>query len=264
MDNHWDTFAPRVGFAFDLTGRQKTILRGGAGLFYERLAGNEMYNLGQNTVPFAYQSNPSNVYLDNPATSWTNGQTASSPYFPASINALANPYKTPTAPQWSLGIQQQLSENCVLTVTYVGNSNYHQSEGTQHQCPVAKRYPTAWAFAAARAVTPERPLNANLYRPYLGWGTISPMFMSRQLQLPIAAGQLPDHGVAQPHLQYVTTPGRTPSTLSTANSSPTSTIPSTRVGTTVPPVLTGVTSLSPASSTTCRSSRIPAPGSRRR
>jgi NAD-dependent dihydropyrimidine dehydrogenase PreA subunit len=26
VDNHWNTFAPRVGFAFDLTGKQKTIL----------------------------------------------------------------------------------------------------------------------------------------------------------------------------------------------------------------------------------------------
>ena len=64
MDNHWNTFAPRVGFAYDLTGRQKTVLRGGAGIFYERLAGNEEYNMGQNNVPFAYQSAPTNVYFE--------------------------------------------------------------------------------------------------------------------------------------------------------------------------------------------------------
>ena len=28
VDNHWNTFAPRVGFAYDLTGNQKTVLRG--------------------------------------------------------------------------------------------------------------------------------------------------------------------------------------------------------------------------------------------
>ncbi|HUA58996.1 MAG TPA: TonB-dependent receptor, partial [Verrucomicrobiae bacterium] len=50
VDNHWDTFAPRVGFAFDLTGHQKTILRAGAGIFYERIGGNEEYNMGQNNV----------------------------------------------------------------------------------------------------------------------------------------------------------------------------------------------------------------------
>ena len=89
VDNHWDTFAPRIGFAFDLTGRQKTILRAGAGIFYERLAGNEEYNMGQNNAPFAYKSAPTNVYFDNPATSYTSGLTAASPYFPATMTTVA-------------------------------------------------------------------------------------------------------------------------------------------------------------------------------
>ena len=177
VDNHWDTFAPRIGFAYDLTGRQKTILRAGAGIFYERLAGNEMYNLGQNTVPFSYQSAPTNVYFDSPATSWTNGQTASSPYFPASINALANPYKTPTAVQWSLGIQQQLRQNAVLTVTYVGNSNYHQSEGININALSPSDTKDRLGVCGLTCGYTGTPLNANLYRPYLGWGTIAPMFM---------------------------------------------------------------------------------------
>jgi hypothetical protein len=177
VDNHWDTFAPRIGFAFDLTGQQKTILRAGAGIFYERLAGNEMYNLGQNIVPFAYQSNPSNVYFDSPATQWTNGQTASSPYFPASIQALANPYKTPTAAQWSLGIQQQLHQNAVLTVTYVGNSNYHQSEGININALSPSDTQDRLGVCGSTCGYTGTPLNANLYRPYLGWGTISPMYM---------------------------------------------------------------------------------------
>ena len=177
VDNHWDTFAPRIGFAYDVSGKQKTILRAGAGIFYERLAGNEMYNLGQNIVPFAYQSNPSNVYFDNPATQWTSGQTATTPYFPASIQALANPYKTPTAAQWSLGIQQQLRENSVLTVTYVGNSNYHQSEGININALSPSDTADRLGVCGSTCGYTGSPLNANLYRPYLGWGTISPMYM---------------------------------------------------------------------------------------
>ena len=76
VDNHWDTFAPRIGFAYDLTGRQKTILRAGAGIFYERIGGNEEYNMGQSNIPFAYKSAPTQVYFDNPATSYTSGLTA--------------------------------------------------------------------------------------------------------------------------------------------------------------------------------------------
>jgi hypothetical protein len=33
VDNHWDTFAPRIGFAYDLTGQGKTVLRAGGGIF---------------------------------------------------------------------------------------------------------------------------------------------------------------------------------------------------------------------------------------
>jgi hypothetical protein len=177
VDNHWDTFAPRIGFAFDLTGQQKTILRASAGLFYERLGGNEMYNLGQNTVPFAYQSNPTNVYFDNPATSWTSGLTASSPYFPSgNLQALANPYKTPTALQWSMGIQQQVSQKAVLTVTYVGNSNYHQTEGRNINALSPSDTTDRLGVCGSTCGYTGTPLNANLYRPYLGWTTISPMF----------------------------------------------------------------------------------------
>jgi hypothetical protein len=172
VDNHWDTLAPRIGFAYDLTGHQRTILRAGAGLFYERLGGNEMYNLIQNSVPFAYAANPNNVYFDSPATQYSNGQTASTPYFPASIWALANPYKVPTAAQWSFGIQQQLRENAVLTATYVGNSDYHQSEGLAINT-LAANDPNRLGVCGRNCGYTGTPLNPNLYRPYQGWGGIS-------------------------------------------------------------------------------------------
>src|SRR5438876_247057 len=52
VDNHWATFGPRIGFAYDLTGNGKTVLRGGFGTMYERIQGNDMYNAGPN-VPFS-------------------------------------------------------------------------------------------------------------------------------------------------------------------------------------------------------------------
>jgi hypothetical protein len=177
VDNHWDTFAPRIGFAYDLTGRQRTILRGGSGIFYERIGGNEEYNMGQNNVPFAYQSAPTQVYFDNPATSYTTGQTASVPYFPAGITTVAQQYKIPTAAQWSLGIQQQLRENAVMTVTYVGNSNYHQSEGRNINS-LAQDDPHRLGVCGSTCGYTGAQLNANLYRPYQGWGAIAPMEMS--------------------------------------------------------------------------------------
>ena len=176
VDNHWDTFAPRIGFAYDLTGRQRTVLRGGAGIFYERLAGNEEYNMGQNNVPFAYQSAPTNVYFDNPSTSYTTGQTAASPYFPANITTVDPVYKIPTAIQWSLGIQHQLRDNAVLSVAYVGNTNYHQSEGININT-LQQNDPNRLGVCGSTCGYTGAALTANLYRPYQGWGSIAPMVM---------------------------------------------------------------------------------------
>ena len=177
VDNHWDTFAPRMGFAFDLTGKQKTILRVGSGIFYERIGGNEEYNMGQSNTPFAYTSAPTNVYLDNPATSWASGQTAAVPYFPATMTTVDRLYKVPTAAQWSAGIQQQLRENAVLTVTYVGNENYHQSEGVNINT-LPQNSPYRLGVCGSVCGYTGTPLNPNLYRPYLGWSSIAPMEMS--------------------------------------------------------------------------------------
>jgi hypothetical protein len=176
VNNHWDTFAPRVGFALDLTGRQKTIMRAGFGIFYERIGGNEEYNMGQNNVPFAYQSNPTQVYLDNPATSYITGQTATVPYFPASITTVDQQYKIPTSAQWSFGIQHQLQQNTVVGVTYVGNSNYHQSEGININS-LAENDPHRLGVCGSTCGYTGTQLNANLYRPYQGWAAIAPMVL---------------------------------------------------------------------------------------
>ena len=177
VNNSWDTFAPRIGFAYDLTGTSKTVLRGGAGLFYERLGGNEMYNLIQNSVPFAFSANANQVYLSNPTTSWTNGQTAAIPYYPASIWMLDKSYKVPTSLQWSIGIQQQLTNNAVLSASYVGNSNFHQTEGINinplPQSDTTDRLAVCGSVCGYSGVQ----ANANLYRPYQGWGTITDQAM---------------------------------------------------------------------------------------
>jgi hypothetical protein len=174
VNNHWDTFAPRVGFAFDLTGKQKTILRAGAGIFYERIGGNEEYNMGQSNVPFAFQPNPSQVYFDNPATSYVSGLTAAIPYFPATMNTVDPTYKIPTAAQWSLGIQQQLRQNAVFSVTYVGNSNYHQSAGRNINT-LMQNDPNRLGVCGGTCGYTGGTLTANLYRPYQGWSNIAPM-----------------------------------------------------------------------------------------
>jgi len=57
VDNHWAAFGPRIGFAYDLNGQGKTVVRGGAGMMYERIQGNDMYDAGP-TFRSAYRLIP--------------------------------------------------------------------------------------------------------------------------------------------------------------------------------------------------------------
>jgi hypothetical protein len=136
VDNHWATFGPRIGFAYDLTGGGKTVVRSGFGIMYERIQGNDMYNAGPN-IPFSFQLNtPGPVEMDNPRLSLATGAAAALPINPASITGLNRSlYKQPASYQWSLGVQHSLSTRTVLSATYVGNTNRFQNYYTQYNLP---------------------------------------------------------------------------------------------------------------------------------
>jgi hypothetical protein len=136
VNNHWANFGPRLGFAYDLTGSGKMVVRGGFGLMYERIQGNDMYNAGPN-IPFSFQVNtPGPVEFVNPSLSLATGTAAALPINPATITGLAlDEYKQPASYQWSVGIQRQLSSRSVLSVAYVGNTNRFQNDYREVNLP---------------------------------------------------------------------------------------------------------------------------------
>jgi hypothetical protein len=120
-------FGPRLGFAYDLTGSGRTVVRGGIGVMYERIQGNDMYNGGTN-VPFSANVTLNDVLLSNPKTAAATGNTLSLPLLPSDITGLAkDSYANPRSTQFSLGVQHELFKQSILSVSYVGTQNRHQN-----------------------------------------------------------------------------------------------------------------------------------------
>src|ERR1035437_7474639 len=170
VNNHWAAFGPRIGFAYDLSGSGKTILRGGFGTMYERIQGNDMYNAGPN-VPFSTNVSFNNVTLVNPSTDLGTGTTLAAPITVASITGLdAVQNKLPVSYQYSFGVQHALSAKSVLSVAYVGNQNRHQNDYRETNLPDPSLLP---ALMAANGT------GYNKFVPYLGFNSIK---MSEDVQ----------------------------------------------------------------------------------
>lgn len=171
VDNHWANLGPRVGFAYDAFGNQRTILRGGFGMFYERNAGNEEYNMGNNP-PFSNSSGTSNSYLDNPAVAWTNGASAGkSPTTPQGLTGIQKTLPITAVYQFNLGVQQQVRNNMVATLGFVGNTSSHLSQTVDINTLLASDITDRTNVCGAPCGG--KPTNPNYYRPYLGFGGIN-------------------------------------------------------------------------------------------
>jgi Carboxypeptidase regulatory-like domain/TonB dependent receptor-like, beta-barrel len=149
IPNDYHDFAPRLGFAYQLTGDGKTVLRGGYGLFYfidrggisNQLAQNPPFG-GENSVTYAQgyritltgslpcepTCTPAQLISTDatgplPSGSFTN-LNLSAPTG-VSVVGLLSQNVTPQVSEWNLQLQRQIGTNESISIAYVGTHGAH-------------------------------------------------------------------------------------------------------------------------------------------
>ncbi len=171
VQDEYKTWQPRIGFAWDFAGNGRTVLRGGFGMFYERVQGNDVYNAALNP-PFAYQPSATNVYFSNPHTSALTGLTTTQS-FPSDLTNINYHYPNPGTADYSFGIQHELAPSVVAELQYVGSDGWNQDDDRQvNTLPLTDPANTANPYDLREGVA-NGSLNANLYRIFPGFSAIN-------------------------------------------------------------------------------------------
>jgi hypothetical protein len=158
--NHYLNFGPRFGFAWDPTGKAKWSVRGGYGIGYYRVEGNDIYSMVGNP-PGAQIVQVFNPSLDNPSGGQAGAQR------PIGLNALDPIYKVPYVQTFSLEIQREITPGNVVSVGYVGTRGVHLDRARNVNQP----FPIAGFDFDPRLNT--RAIPTEVIRPFLGYTGIT-------------------------------------------------------------------------------------------
>lgn len=142
-----DSFAPRVGIAWDPRGNGRTVVRAGAALIYEQIDFNVLLSqqgtsnastLGLNTIPTGAEGvSPGGgniavapITFKGAALDWT----SAGPVFPTgTLNCGATPcsilgvdrnLRNPYVTTWNFNVQEAITNNLALELGYVGNHGF--------------------------------------------------------------------------------------------------------------------------------------------
>jgi hypothetical protein len=182
---NWPTLvpAPRFGVAYDVTGKQKLILRGGGGLFFDRPAGNSIYSQVQNPPTLR------NVTLRYSQLQTMGGLTTEAA---PTLNVYQLDSGLPSTWNWNAGVQYMLPFATALDFSYTGQHSYNLVEDVNINTVdfgaaflPANQDPTVTSTIPGGAA-----VSTDLMRAYRGYGGITQeqprgWYTSHTLQLAI-------------------------------------------------------------------------------
>ena len=122
----WNNFSPRIGLAWDLKGKGKTVVRAGWGMFYDAysqdfFAGQLPFNTF-NPGPAFNPVGPSPILFSfSTVSTIVDGVPIFSGFSDSDVFAVDPKLRTPYVQNFNLNVQRELFHNGVLEVGYVGS-----------------------------------------------------------------------------------------------------------------------------------------------
>ncbi|HKP87421.1 MAG TPA: hypothetical protein VJZ26_15060, partial [Blastocatellia bacterium] len=188
QQNDFNNVGPRFGFAWSpaaehgfvakLTGgRERTVIRGGYGVYYDQaLVGIVEQNTFTNP-PFNNTASLTGT-VANPIT-YANPASGSPPgtLAPRALITTSNPFVTPVTQQWNLTIQRQVGRRTAFEIGYLGSGGNHLLRPVDINAPTPQEILAVSKGVAGcdpALAASNNPNNCiNLARPFRGYTTIT-------------------------------------------------------------------------------------------
>jgi outer membrane receptor protein involved in Fe transport len=134
-------FAPRVGFAWNVTADGKTSLRGGGGYFFEPILTNVTRTYMNRMPPFFQAANIRRPAFPNPFSGTLVPQNR--------LDLFEFEPKNPLRLQYNVTLQRELLPQTVVTVGYIGSRGFHQLRNIEANQAIPEILPDGQYFFPA-------------------------------------------------------------------------------------------------------------------